>query len=57
MKCKEHYDLSWYDKTHFLYYKTNCKIIGKFEDEMNRYIIEEFVGLIAGSKEKKLIMV
>ena len=61
-KYKEYYDLSGYDKSHFLYDKTNCKVIGKMKDEMNGKIIEEFVGLrsklysikLADKKEKKV---
>jgi len=62
VKCKEYYDLSGYDKNHFLYDKTNCKIIGKMKDEFNGKIVEEFVGLrskvysikLLDKKEKKV---
>ena len=59
---KEYYDLSEYDKSHFLYDPTNAKVLGKFKDEMNGSIIEEFVGLrskvyslkIQDKKDKKV---
>ncbi len=42
---KNHYDLSDYPKSHFLYDDTNKKVIGKFKDETNGIPISEFVGL------------
>ena len=44
-KHKNLYDLSEYDKNHFLYDPTNKKVIGKFKDEYNGVPISEFVGL------------
>ena len=44
-KDKAYYDLSEYNKNHFLFDETNRKVIGKFKDEMKGKIIEEFVGL------------
>jgi hypothetical protein len=39
------YDLSDYNKDHFLYDPTNKKVLGKMKDEANGKIITEFVGL------------
>jgi hypothetical protein len=57
---KQLFDLSDYNKTHFLYDATNKKVIGKFKDETNGMPISEFVGLrskmyafTVDNKEKK----
>jgi RNase P subunit RPR2 len=55
------YDTSDYPTDHFLYSKTNAKVIGKFKDEANSAPPLEFVGLrskmysllLPNSKEKK----
>ena len=38
-------DLSNFPKDHFIYDRTNEKVIGKFKDEFAGFVIEEFVGL------------
>jgi len=45
LQDKHLYDLSDYDKHHFLYDTTNKKVLGKMKDEANGTIITEFVGL------------
>ena len=54
------FDTSNFDKRHFLYSKTNCKVLGKMKDECGGQPIEEFVGLrpkmyslLYGGLEKK----
>ena len=59
---KQYYDLSDFPKDHFLYDPSNKKVAGKFKEEFNSSIINEFVGLRAKSysilfdsqKEKKV---
>ena len=41
------YDFSDYPPNHFLYSNKNKKKIGKFKDELNGVILEEFIGLRA----------
>jgi hypothetical protein len=41
------FDLSNYDKKHFLFDKENSKVMGKFKDESAGNIITEFIGLRA----------
>ena len=41
----DEYDFSDYPFEHSLYDKKNKKVIGKFKDEMNGIILEEFIGL------------
>ena len=41
----EAFDTSDYPKTHALYSKTNCKVLGEMKDEYNGKLITEFVGL------------
>lgn len=45
LEFKKYFDFSDYPKDHPLYDETNKKIIGKFKDELNGKIMEEFVGL------------
>ena len=56
------YDFSNYPEDHPLYSDINKKVIGKFKDELNRLVMEEFVGLrpkcysiFYDDKEKKAI--
>jgi hypothetical protein len=44
---KSLFDLSNYDKNHFLFDKENSKVMGKFKDESAGNIITEFIGLRA----------
>ena len=44
---KQYYDLSDFPKDHFLYDPTNKKVVGKFKEEFNGIMINEFVGLRA----------
>ena len=46
MLCdKDRFDLSNYPKDHFLYDKTNAKVIGKMKDETASIPITEFIGI------------
>jgi translation initiation factor IF-1 len=54
------FDTSNFDKNHYLYSKTNCKVLGKMKDECGGKPIEEFIGLrpkmyslLYDGKEKK----
>lgn len=40
---QDYYDSSDYPPNHFLYDNTNKKMIGKFKDELNGFILEEFI--------------
>lgn len=42
---KEHYDFSGYPRDHPLYTDENKKVLGKFKDELDGTLIEEFCGL------------
>ena len=44
-EMQQEFDCSDYPEDHPLYSTTNKKVLGKFKDEMNGGIIEEFVGL------------
>ena len=44
-ELSDFFDFSDYNKSHFLYNDKNKKVIGKFKDESNGHIIDEFVGL------------
>ena len=59
-KNKHLFDLSNYDKTHYLFDNTNNKVLRKMKDECGGSVVEEFVGLRPkmyslkyGSQEKK----
>lgn len=39
------FDTSNIDKDHYLYSKTNCKVLGKMKDECRGTPIQEFIGL------------
>ena len=44
-KNKHLFDLSNYDKTHYLFNNTNNKVLRKMKDECGGSVVEEFVGL------------